>query len=220
VPNGSTSSVGVHDPTDRGPALRLLGVELVRTGSRSATDAHPGPLRLMQGVGYADHGLVFPQEDGTPLPPPSITQTFRRAVRELDVPVAPARCRARVGNLAATGGRAGRGRERAPRSCVASGHHDDLRARPARDAEECSGHVRRSARRGRSMIGCYGYPVGIPLNRRPGGRLPVPPGLRPAVMRRTPDGIRTRVTTLKGWDPRPLDDGSLVRGRQASARSP
>jgi site-specific DNA recombinase len=24
-----------------------------------------------------------------------------------------------------------------------------------------------------------------------------------------PNGIRTRVTTLKGWDPRPLDDGSL-----------
>jgi hypothetical protein len=25
--------------------------------------------------------------------------------------------------------------------------------------------------------------------------------------RSVPNGIRTRVTTLKGWDPRPLDDG-------------
>ena len=43
-------------------------------------------LRLMLGEGYADHGLVFAQPDGTPMPPPALTQAFRRAVRNADVP--------------------------------------------------------------------------------------------------------------------------------------
>lgn|GEM_PF-4924594 len=39
----------------------------------------------------------------------------------------------------------------------------------------------------------------------------------------TPNGIRTRVTTLKEWDPRPLDDGGgpekdTERGRSSRAR--
>ena len=29
----------------------------------------------------------------------------------------------------------------------------------------------------------------------------------------SPNGIRTRVSTLRGWCPRPLDDGAIHRGR-------
>src|SRR5436190_23882154 len=38
---------------------------------------------------------------------------------------------------------------------------------------------------------------------------PAPPGARDG--RYTPDGIRTRAATLKGWRPRPLVDGGEAR---------
>jgi hypothetical protein len=36
----------------------------------------------------------------------------------------------------------------------------------------------------------------------------------------TPNGIRTRVATLRGWCPRPLDDGGVQGGRDSIARPP
>ncbi len=38
--------------------------------------------------------------------------------------------------------------------------------------------------------------------------------------RGTPDRIRTGVTTLKGWDPRPLDDGGAAASTRPRAGYP
>jgi len=42
--------------------------------------------RLAAGEVYVDNGLVFAQEDGTPLPPKRITKAFRRAVDRSGLP--------------------------------------------------------------------------------------------------------------------------------------
>ena len=52
---------------------------------------------------------------------------------------------------------------------------------------------------------------------RPCVRLLEPPGVVPGVPDlRSPNGVRTRVSTLRGWCPRPLDDGTVGRGPAGS----
>ncbi|SNS40259.1 Site-specific recombinase XerD [Rhodococcoides kyotonense] len=46
---------------------------------RFAQDAE----RMAWGSGYSDHGLIFAREDGTPIPPQSVTERFKKVCRTL-----------------------------------------------------------------------------------------------------------------------------------------
>ena len=35
----------------------------------------------------------------------------------------------------------------------------------------------------------------------------------------SPNGVRTRVSTLRGWCPRPLDDGAMATGARSATAS-